>query len=353
MDSIRNLLGRLIPVVPPKLSDQTNQRESHQTLTATSLPSLVAHADWGADAKKRWMTCAIRIGECFEVSPPELVGDLPTLLRRLRSRGGEGPIMIGFDFPIGVPATYARRADVDDFLAWLPRLGAGAWSRFYDVAARPEEIGLHRPFYPQRPGETRQHYLLDALEVQAADNIRRRCEHAHDNRPPASPLFWTMGAKQVGKAAIIGWRDVLAPGLLDAELALAIWPFAGYLDEILKPGSLVVVETYPAEFYHHLGVVWPRGAAGQKSGKGSQTARAANASPLLQWAAASRVNLDPGLEDAILDGFGSLSSGEDQFDATIGLFGILNVVLGRRAVDEPGNEEIRKIEGWIFGQSVQ
>jgi hypothetical protein len=310
----------------------------------------VAHADWGTAAKKRWMTWAMRVSDHYAVAPPEQVGDARTVLPRLRSMGGAGPVIIGFDFPIGVAASYARRAGVDDFLTWLLQLGAGEWDRFYDVARYPEEIGMRRPFYPWCPGGAAQRHLLNALEMDTTEDLLRRCERRHDDRPPASPLFWTLGAKQVGKAAISGWCEVLGPGLLDSEGDLVIWPFSGPLHELLRPGRLVAVETYPAEFYHHLGIVWSSSVSGQKSGKRSQTDRAANASSLLAWADASGVDLHPALRDAIRNGFGPSSSGEDPFDATIGLFGVLNILLGRRVIDEPPSQEVREIEGWIFGQ---
>jgi hypothetical protein len=324
--------------------------EDDTHLSFPTLPSLVAHADWGIAAKKRWMTCAVRTDDRFVVESPALVGDARTLLQRLRSRSLGGPIIIGFDFPIGVAINYAREAGIDDFLAWLPMLGAGEWDHFYDVAERPEEIDTRRPFYPWRPGGTRQSHLLDALEMETVDDLRRWCERAHGNRRAAAPLFWTLGAQQVGKAAISGWREVLGPGMRDPDFEMAIWPFSGRLHELLNPGRLVVVETYPAEFYHHLGVQWSSISPGQKSSKRSQTARATNAPLLLAWAHASGVDLRPALEDAIRDGFGPSSSGEDRFDATIGLFGMLNVLLGHWEFHEPGSEEIRRIEGWIFGQ---
>jgi hypothetical protein len=145
---------------------------------------------------------------------------------------------------------------------------------------------------------------------------------------------------------------VLGPGLRDPELAMEIWPFSGRLGELLRPGRLVVVETYPAEFYHHLDVVWSSGLPAGEGGKGSQNARAANASTLLAWAKTREVDLHPVLQDAICEGFGPSSSGEDQFDATVGLFGMLNVLLGHRVIDEPESAEIRTIEGWIFGQQA-
>ena len=352
MDAIRKLLRRAVSVVQPGQSGQTYRSESALPVPAAMLPSLVAHADWSTDARKRWMPLAIRADDRYKARPPEPVGDTGTLLRRLRSMGGEGPVMVGFDFPIGVPASYARMAGVNDFLAWLPKIGAGEWSHFFDVAQRPGEISMRRPFYPPRSedkGEFHQRHIRDALGLDPVDDLRRLCERRHSDRLlDASPLFWTLGPQQVGKAAISGWRDMLEPGLRDPELPLVIWPFSGHLSELLKPGSLVVVETYPAEFYHQLKLVNLSGR--QKSSKRLQTTRSANAPPLLAWADASGVDLHPALHNDIRDGFGSSPGGEDPFDATVGLFGMLNVLLGRRAFNEPESEELRNIEGWMFGQ---
>ena len=43
--------------------------------------------------------------------------------------------------------------------------------------------------------------------------LLRRCERGGNGHKQACCLFWTLGGNQVGKAAIIGWRDVLAPAL--------------------------------------------------------------------------------------------------------------------------------------------
>jgi hypothetical protein len=40
---------------------------------------------------------------------------------------------------------------------------------------------------------------------------------------------------------------------------------------------------------------------------------------------------------------------DDALDTVIGLFGMLEVVLDRRAPGEPIDEEIKIVEGWILG----
>jgi hypothetical protein len=86
------------------------------------------------------------------------------------------------------------------------------------------------------------------------------------------------------------------------------------------------------------------------SGKRHQAARQANANAMLAWANRTDVMLSSALLDGIHAGFSPAPDGEDRFDAVIGLFGMLNVVLGYRESGEPEDEQIRSIEGWILGQ---
>jgi hypothetical protein len=79
----------------------------------------------------------------------------------------------------------------------------------------------------------------------------------------------------------------------------------------------------------------------------------ANAPALLAWARDARVRLTPALRAELREGFGSSADGEDRFDAAVGLFGMLNVVLGRRLPGDPADDGVRKVEGWILGQSAE
>ena len=314
------------------------------------LPELITHADWGTHPTKRWIaTAVLQEDGSYLAQAPELVAEPETLLRRMRvSAGVQGIVLAGFDFPIGLPERYAKACGIGDFLEILPRLGRGEWVDFYNVAEQPQQVSLHRPFYPLRPGSARQIHLLNSLGMQKMDDLRRRCELPHAGRRAAAPLFWTMGAQQVGKAAICGWRDILGPALRETPPGITIWPFSGQLVELLQPGKTVIVETYPAEFYQHLGVKFNR----RLGGKRSQAARIGNSIPLLDWQAHANVRLSPELEAAIRVGFGSTMDGDDRFDAVIGLFGMLNLVRGRRETSEPEDGIIRKLEGWILGQST-
>jgi hypothetical protein len=327
------------------------------------LPAVIAHADWGASPEKRWMAVAVRLEDGkYLAEHTEQVCDTGRLLADLRKRaGGDGSVLAGFDFPIGVPTYYAKVAGIVDFLSWLPKLGSGVWQEFFEVAETPEQISPFRPFYPRRnyirkPDQTRnqvrQRHLLDAIGATEMNQLRRLCEKEHPHRRAACPLFWTLGAQQVGKAAIAGWKEVLAPGLPDPELKLHIWPFSGLLRDILANDAIVTVETYPAEFYHQLGIAFGKPRQGEKSGKRVQAQRVNNAGKLLAGASQLGLDLEGKLKAEIEDGFGADQDGEDRFDAVVGLVGMLKTIRELDSFAEPENPDIQCIEGWIFGQSL-
>lgn len=294
------------------------------------------------------LACAILEGDGrYRVEMPRPVGEVQYLFERLLAlRKAPGAVLAGFDFPIGLPAGYASACGVQRFLEVLPHFGQDEWAEFYLPAARPEQIGLRRPFYPMKPGASRQAYLLQALGAANMDELRRRCERARPGRRAASSLFWTLGGQQVGKAAICGWRDLLAPALrgMPGSNSLQIWPFDGSLANLLAQDGVVAAETYPAEMYDHIEVQF-----GRNMSKRRQADRAVQADALLDWAKMVGVELEPAAETAIRDGFGPSSRGEDAFDAVVGLFGMLNILAGRRLPGDPQLPVLKDIEGWILG----
>ena len=305
-------------------------------------PNLVAHADWSKDPKKRWCAAAVLEADGhYLVSAPTEVGSLLTYFIRLRRPVGAGvSVFTGFDFPIGLPERYATKVGLTDFRAALPRFGRDEWRHFYEPAGSQSAISATRPFYPagDSTGTKRQH-LVDALGLADNSDLKRRCERS------AEALFWLVGPKQVGKAAISGWRDLLVPASA-IDTSLSIWPFDGRLSDLLARPGIVVAETYPADTYRHLALA----ISESSRKKGRQPDRAADASTMRAWAHTNGVRLTSQLKREIDDGFGPHSNGEDRFDAVVGLFGMLDVVLGNLASGEP-EDDTTKIEGWILGYS--
>jgi hypothetical protein len=166
------------------------------------------------------------------------------------------------------------------------------------------------------------------------DDLLRRCERRQPDRREACVLFWTLGGNQVGKAALAGWREVLIPSLE----RIALWPFDGELPDLLRSERLVVVETYPGEVYRQLGASGP---------KTKRAARARNGIALRAASARLGVELSPDVQSEIESGFAS----DDQFDAFVGLLGMIDVIRGRPSGEPRNDAGVVTVEGWIFGQS--
>jgi hypothetical protein len=305
---------------------------------------LVAAADWSVTARKRWLAIAVRGRDGrWRAGEARPVGRAETLVARLSRRAGtRRAALVGLDFPVGVPAAYAERAGVEAFLPWARGLGAPPYQAFFSPAATASEITLHRPFYPvhaRRPRQHRQAELCAALGVPGIDALRRACERGRPGRRAAEALFWTVGGKQVGKAALAGWRDVVLPALRDGRAV--IWPFHGELLTLLRPGAVVLSEIYPADAYWRLGVA--------RVSKRDPRSRREACAALRRWFARAGVVPSRRLLGQLASGFGPSAAGEDPFDAVAALLGMLNVVLGRTELHEPVDPMARSVEGWILG----
>ena len=114
---------------------------------------------------------------------------------------------------------------------------------------------------------------------------------------------------------------------------------------------MVVAETYPGEVIGQLGIRLLR-PDGRRGSKRAQPDRATVARDLLDSAADLGVDLDDPLRAAIAEGFGPAPAGEDAFDATVGLLGMINVLRGHRPPGDPDDPVVRRIEGWILGQAA-
>lgn len=309
---------------------------------------IAAHADWSVDARKRWIVVARRTSGGWRIGAPAPVGEVASLLARLGAEATGAPVVLGLDLAIGLPRAYAKRYAcrlAADFPEFLRRLNERP--EFFCVAASIAEVGPDRPFYPAqwRNGLTeRQPAHVAALGLRSAAELFRACDLAGANRPAAAPLFWTIGPKQVGKAALHAWQYLLLPAL-GGDTPPLLWPFEGALLHLLSPRQAVVCETYPAEAMRQLGLR----LAGSKR---RQADRATLAPALLEAMRALNAAPEPLLEDRITDGFGSDPAGEDRMDSLIGLLGMLNVLAGNCPDTAPSDPWIARWEGWVLGQTA-
>ncbi|MGB1250644.1 MAG: DUF429 domain-containing protein [Candidatus Promineifilaceae bacterium] len=297
----------------------------------------VAHADWSVNPRKRWIAAAHLKNGTYHVEAalPFIAADVLIETEHL---------LLGVDFPIGLPLAYANAIGVDSFYAFLESVQRGERESFFEVADSAEKISLNRPFYPKRPGGTNRQQLLDGLGFADKLDLYRWCDRATCKRRAGASMFWTMGANQIGKGMLSGLRDLILPNWEH----LVLWPFAGTLDKIANDAQakLVIAECYPGELYHQLGLFTQRGS------KRKQAVRRQEGVHLLRWADANGVVISAELQTQIEQGFGSHPDGEDPFDAVVGVFGMLNVILGHQADKPILPSEILEIEGWVFGQTA-
>jgi hypothetical protein len=315
-----------------------------RAMAAVPLPDVVAHADWGLDPRKRQVAVAtLAPGDLGGPAGYRIVslaaapaGDL---FAALRARYLAAAFLVGFDFTIGLPRAYAAAAGIESFPAFLTQIGSPPWTEFDRVAARADEISLWRPFYPHRPGGTRRAHLRDGLGL-SEQQLRRRCDGTD-----AETLFWTLGRKQAGKASLHGWRMIRQARAGGADLAL--WPFDGSLSSLLGAGRMVVAEAYPREFYRYVGAP-PRA----RWSKRRRDDRLLCVPALLAWAQRLGVSWDAAIGPRVAEGLSAGPQGEDEFDAVVGVLGMISVVLGAVPPGVPPDDAVRTTEGWILGRAA-
>jgi hypothetical protein len=303
------------------------------------------HSDWSVDSKKRWTAVAVRTesGWYVERVEPTLPGAefLDCLFDETHQT------LAGFDFAIGLPSFYIDWAsaffDKYSFPDMLATLAEERGPSFFSAAARADDISLTRPFYPHRAlaGVRREHIVI-RLGCTRFDQLLRQCDKATVHRGAASPLFWTLGPKQVGKAALSGWREVIVPA---RQRRARLWPFDGALASSASH-FLTIAETYPAESYRHAGINLHSGMS-----KRNQGHRRKALAGMSGWCSAKKIVLSKAVGEAVENGFGARKSGEDPFDAFAGLIAMIEVAEGRRQPSPDSNVSIQGREGWILGQT--
>lgn len=288
------------------------------------------------------MTWAQRDGSGgWRASGPRPVPEPVAFVEDLFALAGRGPTLAAFDFPIGLPARYGAGTGFGSFSEMLDALGRGAWPEFFAVAATPDDIGPRRPFYPNRPGGARLRHLLDGHGVADVGALTRLCERGGAGSKAAGCMFWTMGAQQVGKAMLHGWREVVLPA---RARGARLWPFDGDLSGLADGGGLVLAESYPGDAYGRLGFSF-RGKS-----KGRIADRAGFGPHLLDWATGRAVAPDEHLVAALRNGFPPRMGNDDGFDALVGLLAAIAVARGEHRAAPRLGEALRLWEGWILGK---
>jgi hypothetical protein len=294
----------------------------------------LVHSDWSVSPKKRWTATAVRSSSgwsvaCLQQTPVDLVDYLFDF---------SGHTLAGFDFPIGLPLFYSTSAGLD-FRELISDASSARLRRFLTPVETLFDVSIDQPFYRKHPKGGRHLVLCQRLGCETIDDLLRECDKKTKIRSRAEAIFWTVGAKQVGKAALAGWCEVLIAAVAQGA---SVWPFDGPLSSLVS-NRLTIAETYPAEAYQHIGMA-------RTIRKRSQTGRKAAADIMIEWSARHDVTFAEPIKAKILSGFGEGKDGEDPFDAVAGLCGMIEVADGRRAEAPHSEKCIKREEGWILGQ---
>lgn len=310
---------------------------------------VAAHADWSVNHRKRWITTARQTNGRWLIEAPEPVGEAGTLLARLCATAAGAPVAFGGDFPLGLPRAYAARAGIRNFAHWLhSRTGE---EKFFAVCHNLNDVALERPFYPywRTQGSKPMAALAGKLRLKP-EQLRRRVDFPVrttdessiiHRRPAGAPLFWTLGANQCGKGALDAWKTCLLPAFA-ATVNVRLWPYDGTFHELLRPGGVVVAETYPAEAMFQLRLKL-------NGSKRAQTNRRELAADILERIRNLNAIPSTTLAATINDGFGAHPDGEDRMDSLFGLLCVIRVANGA-GDGVPDDPAIRTVEGWVLGQ---
>jgi Protein of unknown function (DUF429) len=294
----------------------------------------LVHSDWSVSPKKRWTATALRSSKGWSITHlRQTPGDLVDQLF-----DGSSHTLAGFDFPIGLPAVCARRAGIR-FRDLICDPSSNSSQRFLTPVKTLFDVSIAQPFYRQHPAGGRQSVLLERLGCRSIDDLLRECDKRTANRLRAEAIFWTVGARQVGKAALSGWREILIPALARGA---RLWPFDGPLSSLVA-STVSIAETYPGEAYSHIGMT-------RMIKKRTQAGRKTAGIRMLGWASEHGVTFVKTIRTDIQCGFGAREDGEDPFDALAGLCGMIEVADGRRSEAPPGHALSASEEGWILGQ---
>lgn len=228
-------------------------------------------ADWSKDTRKRSVHVAMPRTRCIRRAK-STAWDLAALLQLARELEDEtGPVLVGMDLALGVPADYWCMVRQDaaggrpprHFLGWLiqslsrlcfcidggrpPRhfldwlAGLDPESDFFREVRSPEDWRPGRPFFAVQKGKGGKTAFTRKVE----GNMLRRIDEATG----AKPLFAVSGIPgTVGSATRALWKELI-PLLKESGRDFAVWPFEGALPALLSGSGIVLAESYPSLAY--------------------------------------------------------------------------------------------------------
>ena len=289
-------------------------------------------ADWSKRANKRSVHVAMPRTRCIRRAK-STAWSLAALLELARELKEEtGPVLLGMDLALGVPAGYWRMVQQEaaggrpprHFLDWLA--GLNPKSDFFREVRSPDDWRTGRPFFAVQPREGGK----TAFTRKVAGNMLRRIDEATG----AKPLFAVSGMPgTVGSATRALWRELI-PLLKESNRDFAVWPFEGALPALLADKRIVLAETYPGLAY--AAAVAARLPTRRRRIAKTQKATRADFSDCLAKAAWVREH------GVCLGDLGPARTSDDAFDSHMTAAAVLRCVLEGRALCD---------DAWIDGEA--
>lgn len=325
-------------------------------------PTRIVHCDWSVHPRKRWSVDArAQAGDGYIIGSPVPLrssgGDAECWTRAWASKLVEDALSeksstwVGFDFPIGIPATAAQSAGIYSLRTLLQQSSHSA-AEFFKPTSQLAEVSPGRPFFPS--GAARGCGLKARWRNAAGLGLEESHLRACDRISRGESVFWLLGGRQVGRGALMGWQTVMQI-FVDAERnplrekAVGFWPFDD--ERALSESSLVVFESYPRIATDIvLSRYRNRGRSLQRFSKRNAVHRRAIAPEILRWISELNSVMPHETRALIEAGFGPREDDEDKFDALVGLLLMIAVANKHHPMGPDSFSDAEKrIEGWMIG----
>jgi hypothetical protein len=297
--------------------------------------SAVLCADWSKHPSKREVYAAsVPRRRVWRVQPPVDGWTVHAVLNSAEQlHEGGAPALVGFDAPIGLPASFLKLATPAlSFLEWLRSVADAATFRaVHDRRA----WSARRPFFFVPKGKGSRSAFEDHLHSLGVSPKR-----GIDDLCRANPVFIAGGiAGSVGSAAIDLWQALRRP-----DFRCPVWPFDGKLTDLVNNAAPVVVaEIYPRLAYSL--AVGPACSSERRLMRLSKTQPSARVRVLESLLGKAAWLQREGV--AVADHWMALAS-EDAFDAFVTVTGLLRCLLEGTPLSDPHFEDQRS-EGGILG----
>lgn len=209
--------------------------------------SAIFCADWAKEQRKRAVFVAdVNTRKVSRVGHADW--SVARLLEFAQPWTEKGPVLVTFDAPLGVPASYfeaALRSPLWGGPQTFLELLRCAWldPGYLDTTVSAEEWTVERPFFNVPAGEGGLRSYIRAAEMVGVDLYRQI-----DRLTKAKSVFVKSGIPgTVGSGACALWKEL--GRCLTRQRSFAVWPFDGDWEWLLVQHKIVLGEIYPRIAY--------------------------------------------------------------------------------------------------------